>query len=391
MMVACDIPLFKANHTEFKSFMAKYAQKKVPDQSTMRKHYLKEVYENVLEEIRSNIGDSSIFVSIDESTDKAGRYVCNVVVGPLRQGGRGYLLTSEVIPKVNASEIAKLFDNSLKLLWPEEVQRDKVLIFVTDAAPYMKKSVVGIQLFYPRIIHITCIAHGVHRICEKLRSQYANVDSLIANIKKAFSKSPSRIRFFKEKQPDLPLPPQPVLTRWGTWLEAASYFAKNFNEIKEIVEGLDDDAACVIFAKKLFANKGIREELAYIQANFGFLLSEGNAFKMLQKRGEPISNPLAILNSIENNLKQAKGPVAKIILDKFYKVFQSNQGLQVIKKVAAIVNGEKFVELPENIAINEVEFLNWAPLVSVDVERTFSSFKATARKFQNAFSSIVLL
>lgn len=214
MMVACDIPLFKANHTEFKSFMAKYAQKKVPDQSTMRKHYLKEVYENVLKEIRSNIGDSSIFVSIDESTDKAGRYVCNVVVGPLRQGGRGYLLTSEVIPKVNASEIAKLFDNSLKLLWPEEVQRDKVLIFVTDAAPYMKKSVVGIQLFYPRIIHITCIAHGVHRICEKLRSQYANVDSLIANIKKAFSKSPSRIRFFKEKQPDLPLPPQPVSCKY---------------------------------------------------------------------------------------------------------------------------------------------------------------------------------
>lgn len=95
--------------------------------------------------------------------------------------------------------------------------------------------------------------------------------------------------------------------------------------------------------------------------------------------GEPISNPLAVLNNIENNLKQAKGPVAKIILEKFYKIFQSNQGLQVIKKVAAIVNGEKFVELPENIAINEVEFLNWAPLVSVDVERTFSSFKAMLR------------
>ncbi|XP_054744979.1 uncharacterized protein LOC129249286 isoform X2 [Anastrepha obliqua] len=97
MMVARDIPLIKANHKEFRSFMEKYVQKKVPDQSTMRKHYLKEIYENVLEEIRSHIGNSSIFVSIDETTDKAGRFVCNVIVGPLRQGGRGFLLTSETL------------------------------------------------------------------------------------------------------------------------------------------------------------------------------------------------------------------------------------------------------------------------------------------------------
>jgi hypothetical protein len=28
--------------------------------------------------------------------------------------------------------------------------------------------------------------------------------------------------------PGIPLPPQPVLTRWGTWLDAAMYYADNF-------------------------------------------------------------------------------------------------------------------------------------------------------------------
>lgn len=47
----------------------------------------------------------------------------------------------------------------------------------------------------------------------KLRSQYANVDSLIANIKKHFQKAPQEF-VFKEKQPDLPLPPQPVSCKY---------------------------------------------------------------------------------------------------------------------------------------------------------------------------------
>lgn len=40
---------------------------------------------------------------------------------------------------------------------------------------------------------------------------------------------------FKEKLPNTPLPPQPVLTRWGTWLQAATYYANNFEKFKELI------------------------------------------------------------------------------------------------------------------------------------------------------------
>ncbi|KAF0701446.1 DUF659 domain-containing protein, partial [Aphis craccivora] len=81
----------------------------------------------------------------------------------------------------------------------------------------MVKSGKSIQVFYPKVIHVTCIVHGLHLIAEKIRANYCKVDKVIANVKKA----PYRVVMFKDKALDIPLPPAPILTRWGTWIRAA--------------------------------------------------------------------------------------------------------------------------------------------------------------------------
>jgi hypothetical protein len=35
--------------------------------------------------------------------------------------------------------------------------------------------------------------------------------------------------------PNVPLPPEPILTRWSTWLAAVCYYADHFDSFKEIV------------------------------------------------------------------------------------------------------------------------------------------------------------
>jgi len=40
--------------------------------------------------------------------------------------------------------------------------------------------------------------------------------------------------------PDVPLPPEPVITRWGTWLNATMFYADNFETFKNVIENLDD-------------------------------------------------------------------------------------------------------------------------------------------------------
>jgi hypothetical protein len=57
--------------------------------------------------------------------------------------------------------------------------------------------------------------HGFHLIAEKIRENYYNVDKIIANVKKVFLKVPYRVAIFKDKAPNIPLPPDPIITRWG--------------------------------------------------------------------------------------------------------------------------------------------------------------------------------
>jgi hypothetical protein len=128
---------------------------------------------------------------------------------------------------VNNSSIAVVFDNSMNSLWPGKVERENVLLFLSDAAPYMIKAAKALQLPYPKMIHVTCLAHALHGVAEEVRGSYPDVDKLIANGKKISIKSPLRVQKFKEEAPILPLPPQPIVTSWGPWLDPANYVCTN--------------------------------------------------------------------------------------------------------------------------------------------------------------------
>lgn len=137
----------KLNNIHFKSFLEKYTTHVIPDEWTIRKNYLHDCYVNT----------TKVWLSIDETTDIEGRYVANVVIGTLGNDGPGttMLLNSEVLEKANYSTISKLFDKSLNLLWPEGIQHNSVLLFLSDAAPYMVKAAGAIKAFYSKTLHVT--------------------------------------------------------------------------------------------------------------------------------------------------------------------------------------------------------------------------------------------
>jgi hypothetical protein len=58
-----------------------------------------------------------------------------------------------------------------------------------------------------------------------------------------FLKAPLRVEKFKQEAPSLSLPPKPVLTRWGTWLDAAMYYCENYSTIEKIVSQLESKEA----------------------------------------------------------------------------------------------------------------------------------------------------
>ena len=78
------------------------------------------------------------------------------------------------------------------------------------------------------------VCHGLSRVAEEIRDRFPDVDQLIAQTKKVFLKAPSRVVRYREMC-YLPLPPKPVLTRWGTWLEAAKFYTRNFDTVKKVL------------------------------------------------------------------------------------------------------------------------------------------------------------
>jgi hypothetical protein len=107
---------------------------------------------------------------------------------------------------VNNPFIAVVFDNAMNLLWPDKVERQNVLLFVSDAAPYMIKAAKALQFVYTKMIHVTCFAHALHRVAEEVRGSYPEVDKLIEKGKKIFIKSHLRVQKLKEVAPKLPFP-----------------------------------------------------------------------------------------------------------------------------------------------------------------------------------------
>ncbi|XP_003740254.2 uncharacterized protein LOC100905225, partial [Galendromus occidentalis] len=333
--VSAGIPLRKLDSEKFSYFLEKYCGQQVPSSVTLRLHYLKNIYEKKLEFIRRCVSDKPIWVSIDETTDATGRYVANTVIGLLTATeNRSFLLHAEDLERTNSSTVAQAFMNALSILWPGGVKHERVLLFVTDAAPYMTKAGKALKVIFPRMIHVTCVVHALHRVAEEVRVLFPDVDKLIANGKIFFLKSAARVTIFRETAPGVPLPPQPVLTRWGTWLEAALYYARNLNAFTSVVNSLDGtQASSIQLVQELLQKSSLGGNLSFIAAHFDSL---PKSIEKLEASGIPLVESTELFGSAITRLKGMPGSIGKRISEKCDFVVSRNEGLCQLEAVAEI-------------------------------------------------------
>lgn len=309
-------------------------------------------------------------MSIDETTDAAGRFVANIIVGILRKDldtiNSVYLLDCQFVDKSNATTMARAFDNAFKIL-DGACERDDVLLVVTDAAPYMVKMGKGLSILYPNLTHVTCLAHGLHRLAEHIRSIFPDVDTFINNLKKIFLKSPSRIEVFKRLAPNLPLPPQPVVTRWGTWLRAVEYCSNNFDLLKIVLAELTKDAASIVKCAHLIAKIEMRNDINFITANYGFI---PNKIEQIEATTLSLNQSFTIIEEVFKNIENVPGPTGEQITTKIKTIFQKNSGLEKLKEINKVLRNE-----PVQTEIINAAHFKYAPITSCDVERSFSQYK----------------
>jgi hypothetical protein len=212
------------------------------------------------------------------------------------------------------------------------------------------------------------IAHALHRICEFIREKFSDIDKLISTCKKIFLKSPQRVALYKEMCPDLSLPPQPVITRWGTWLQTSLFYSANIERIKNVVINLKNDAASIVECKNILQKPKLTEELLYIETHFKFL---PDTIKYFENQNLPLSEAITKLNSTLTNLKSIDDHFGAQLTTKITSIFSKNPDFQIWQQFVS-------QDLQNNVGPQYkqfVQYFNHPPLSSVDVERTFSLFR----------------
>jgi len=203
----------------------------------------------------------------------------------------------------------------------------------------------SLKVFYPNIVHVTCVAHMLNRVAEKARELFPNVNKLINNVKKCFLKSPSRIQLNKETLPGLPLPPEPVITRWGTWIEAVIFNANNYEGIKTVVEKLDNDLSAIVEScKKMFNLPTVKNDLAFIKINFSGLIQ---VITNLEDTILTLVQSLEIMKNIISELSNIQDDKSSIIKSKITQLHLKNKGFQVMEQIGQIISGNNKIQLPE--------------------------------------------
>jgi hypothetical protein len=88
-------------------FLEQHTGNSIPDESTLRKNYIPQCYDDDIRRIRESIRGKKIFVSIEETSDVEGRYIANVIIGTMVIGrpGKILLLTTESLDSINHSTI----------------------------------------------------------------------------------------------------------------------------------------------------------------------------------------------------------------------------------------------------------------------------------------------
>ncbi|XP_003746085.1 uncharacterized protein LOC100908137 [Galendromus occidentalis] len=305
-LLSAGIPLRKLDNEKLREFLVKHCRQPVPSSVNLRLNYIRTIYDGKLEFIRSCVAQKPVWITSGETTDATGRYVAYTIVGTLAcMDPRSFLLHAECLEKTNSSTIAQAFMNSWMKLWPGGIEHEKVLLFVTDGAAYIKKAAAALKILFPKMVHVTCAAHGILRIAQDMRSMFPDVDKVVSTGTEIFPKSAARVTIFHEFAPNTPLPPEPVLTRWGTWIRAAVYNAGYFDSVGAVVEAPDaKEAASFLAAQQILKKDSLRRDLSLIKAQFGGL---PGAKERLEGRGTPLVESTAVFDGIVLDFAYKKG------------------------------------------------------------------------------------
>lgn len=111
--------------------------------------------------------------------------------------------------------------------------------------------------------------------------------------------------------------------------------------------------------------------MAFIKANLPFIV---NIIKSLENKNLSLNDSCELIDKFEQNVNCIPGSSGEILKFKFREIIDKNQGLATLRKINKILRGDssEHLEIDDPLILSKFKF---APITSVDVERSFSVYK----------------
>ena len=290
---------------------------------------------------------------MDEAEIAKQKYI-SVLVGSLDATNQTFLVDCHPLDSgsnVNSSIFLHTVDDILRQL---EIKRENFSLFLTDAARYMSLAGKTLKELYPSLMHVTCVAHLLHNCAMRVRAYFKNIDEIIAA-----TKNKDRKKDFHDA--GLPSRPDPVITRWATWLRAALYYSENLPAVRTIVNNWTSAGLLVSRAKDAVNVEDLVPDLVKI-----------NQYRTLAANVEFLGGSACTITEAYGLLKNMQFDDDPCAIKNYIKKRLSNSDLETI------INCTNLTIDPTSYAL-----LQKAQPTSAAVERSFSMLSKLLRKDRN--------
>lgn len=346
-MTENKIPLSRLDDEKFSSFIENFSGKTLFSSTHYKNSVLPKLYGLNIHGLLSSIKNKPFYIMFDESPDRLNRKIINILVGELSSGEakKPFILNTIELEHVDSSSIVREINFTIQKFFSDASEALNFKLLISDKASYCLKVGKMLKIIYPDMKHVTCLCHGLHNFAELIRNRCPTINKFISKFKKLLKNNSKNKKLFKNIT-KISLPPFPIMTRWGTWLDCALWF---YNNSSLVTLFLDEHVA--INLKKQFDKPSFDREYREIQE----FLRLPRIIKSLESSNLSVYQHLDLLNEARNLIQDSA------IKDQFDHIFDTNPDLQFFKSFSGIKSNEKYYM--------------YAPLTSCWVERSFSAMK----------------
>lgn len=220
-----------------------------------------------------------------------------------------------------------------------ELAKNRCILFTSDAAAEnikFAKDLVS-EHGFSKLVHTTCLAHGLHNVLKTLKTEYERLHTLIMTVKKIYSKATKRRIKFRKINPGMKLPVRYVQTRWVSWVNAVKYFNEKENR-EAIIAAMEDLMVNDKNAKEqaqlvlnLLADETIVKEINLISTEYEIFIK---ITKALERKSTTLEGSIKYIEHLRTVVDDGHRlqKIPQRLKQKFEEVFAKNVGYMMTKK-----------------------------------------------------------